>query len=370
MPPIRVETIDASGATGTVRLLGNWEDNTLDFSQVKLVGGNIVIDGGGGNDTIVGSAGNDVIEGGSWGNTSVSGGAGDDIIHGGGSDDVLAGNAGNDTFKVTGSTAKNGGFEGYDSYDGGAGMDTIAAYGANVDIGLTSFGAANGVEAISGSGATGTVRLLGNWDSNTLDFSGASISGGNVVIDGGGGNDTINGTSGANVIRGGTGDDKLYGGDGADVFQVTGNKSSGFEGYDAIFGDAGADVIRAVGAKVDIGLQSFGSANGIETIETDAGAVVRLLGDWNANTFDFTGTTLNGNITIDGAGGNDTVTGTRRQRRHSWRYRRRRAVRRRRRRHLPGHRQQEFRLRRLRQLSLAVPARIRSAPSVPRSTSA
>ncbi len=304
-----VEIIDATGATGSVRLLGNWEANTLDFSNASFVG-NITIDGGGGNDTIIGSSGNDVIEGGSWGNQSISGGAGNDTIHGGGGDDVLSGGTGNDVFKVTGTNTSNGAFEGYDSYDGGEGTDTIAAYGGNVDIGLKSFGAANNVEIIDATGATGSVRLLGNWDANTLDFSGTALKGNNITIDGGGGNDSITGSAGNDIIRGGTGNDTLLGGAGNDVFQVTGNKSSGFEGYDSIFGGSGADKIVAVGAMVDIGMSAFGSANGIETIETDAGAVVSLLGDWNANVFDFTNTTLKGNITIDGGGGNDTIHGS------------------------------------------------------------
>jgi Ca2+-binding RTX toxin-like protein len=308
-----IEVIDASGATGTVRLLGNWEDNTLDFSKVTLLTqqgcNNITIDGGGGNDTIIGSTGDDVIEGGSWGNQSISGGAGNDIIHGGGSDDILSGGAGNDTFRVTGTNTSKGAFEGYDSYDGGDGTDTIAAYGANVDIGLTSFGADNHIEKIDATKATGSVRLLGNWDANTLNFSGVTLSG-NIAIDGGGGNDTITGSAGNDVIRGGTGDDLLYGGSGNDTFQVSGNKASGFAGYDTFDGGVGTDRIMAVGAKVDIGMTAFGAGSGIETIETDPGAVVRILGDWNTNVFDFSGTTLTGNITIDGGGGNDSITGS------------------------------------------------------------
>jgi Ca2+-binding RTX toxin-like protein len=306
-----VEIIDATGATGSVRLLGNWEANTLDFSGTVLKGSNITIDGGGGDDTIIGSSGDDIIEGGSWGNQSISGGAGNDTIHGGGGDDILAGGTGNDVFKVTGTNTKNGAFEGYDSYDGGEGTDTIAAYGGNVDIGLRSFGAANNVEIIDAAGATGNVRLLGNWDANTLDFSGTALKGNNITIDGGGGNDTITGSAGNDVIRGGTGDDVLYGGTGDDVFQVSGNKTTGFEGYDSYYGGDGKDKLVAVGAKVDIGMAAFGSGNSIETIETsDAASVVRLLGDWNNNVLDFSATKLVGNITIDGGGGNDTITGS------------------------------------------------------------
>jgi hypothetical protein len=64
---------------------------------------------------------------------------------------------------VTGN--KTAGFEGYDTYDGGDGndKDAVVAYGGQVDIGLAAFGAANGIEIIDASGASGPVRLLGDW---------------------------------------------------------------------------------------------------------------------------------------------------------------------------------------------------------------
>jgi hypothetical protein len=74
------EVIDATGATGPVRVLGDWQANSLDFSGTSFVG-NVVINGGGGNDTITGSAGNDTIEVGGWGNQTIDGGAGDDTIY-------------------------------------------------------------------------------------------------------------------------------------------------------------------------------------------------------------------------------------------------------------------------------------------------
>lgn len=359
-PANGIETIDATGVTGAVRLLGDWNANILDFSKVSLLGGNITIDAGGGNDTVIGSAGNDVIEGGSWGDQSLSGGAGNDIIHGGGGNDVLSGGDGDDTFRVTGADVKNGNFEGYDRYDGGAGQDKIVAYGANVDIGITTFGAANGIETIDARAATGTVRLLGDWNDNLLDFSKVSLLGrsgslvdiskvsslgnitiggggsNNITIDGGGGNDTIIGSAGNDVIEGGswgnqslsggagddvihagTGNDNVSGGAGNDTFRVTGAnvKNGGFEGYDSYDGGTGTDSIVAYGAKVDIGMTAFAVANSIETINASvATGAVRVIGDWQGNTLDFSCTTLVGNaagsIAIDGGGGNDIINGS------------------------------------------------------------
>jgi Ca2+-binding RTX toxin-like protein len=321
-----IETIDATGATGPVRLLGDWNANILDFSGVTILG-NVVIDGGGGDDVITGSAGDDVIVGGDWGNQAIDGGAGNDTIIAGKGNDSVAGGAGDDVFRVGGFKAgkKQNQFEGWDSYDGGAGNDAIVATGGKVDIGLAGFSATNGIETIDATGATGPVRLLGDWNANILDFSGVTILG-NIVIDGGGGDDVITGSAGDDVIVGGDwgnqaidggagndtiiagkGNDAVFGDDGDDTIRVSGNVKAKFEGWDSYDGGAGNDRIVASG-KVDIGLTAFSAANGIEAIVGQG--QVRLLGDWNANVLDFSGVTITGNIVINGGGGDDVITGS------------------------------------------------------------
>ncbi len=235
-PANGIEIIDATGAKGIVRLIGDWTDNLLDFSGVSFVSTQsnnsgsspaptLTIDAGGGKDTVIGSAGNDSIEGGSWGDQSLSGGNGNDTIHGGGGTDAVSGGAGDDLFRVTGN--RDAGFEGYDSYSGGAGKDRIAAYGDNVDIGLSAFGPASGVEIIDATGATGNVRLVGDWKDNLLDFSATALTG-KLAIDAGGGKDTVIGSAGNDRILGGDygddrldgrlGNDTLTGGSGRDTF--------------------------------------------------------------------------------------------------------------------------------------------------------
>jgi Ca2+-binding RTX toxin-like protein len=298
-----IEIVDGSQATGTVRLLGDWNANTLDFRNTTFVGGNVVIDGGDGNDTIYGSKGADVI----WG------GRGDDILNLG---------TGSDTYRVSGNVAGGwSSFHGYDSYsdNGTSGTDTIQAIGTgDVDIGLKSFGSTSGIEIVDGSQAAGTVRLLGDWNANTLDFRSTSFVGGNVVIDGGDGNDTIYGSNGADIIWGGRGDDTLNLGAGSDTYRVSGNVAGGwssFHGYDSYSdnGTSGTDTIQAIGTgDVDIGLKSFGSTSGIEIVDgSQAAGTVRLLGDWSANTLDFRNTTfVGGNVAIDGADGDDLIYGS------------------------------------------------------------
>ncbi|WP_310461938.1 calcium-binding protein [Sphaerotilus sp.] len=294
-----IEAIDATGATGTVRLYGDGSGTTLDFRGTTITGTNVVIDSNYGNDTIFGSAGADTVLA-SWG------------------DDVFDGAGGGDTYRVTGNTATA--FQGYDTYadSGTSGVDRIVALGAgDVDIGFKgNFGPASGIEAIDASGATGTVRLLGESSAQTLDFRGVTLTGTRLLIDAGGGNDVVYGSAGADTLVSNNGDDTVDGAGGADTYRVTGNTTTGFHGYDTYkdSGASGMDTVVALGTgDVDIGLLgSFGAANGIEAIDaTGAAGTVRLLGDNSASTLDFRTVTLTGTrLLIDAANGNDVVYGS------------------------------------------------------------
>ncbi len=305
-----IERIDATGATGEVRLLGNYTKDSLDFRGTLLEGDNIVMDGGAGHDTIFGS-----ME--------------DDRIVGGIGNDTMDGGDGSDVYYITGNQAEGyKSFNGFDTYsDTGADstpdtIDTIKAIGeGNVDIGLTGFGAESGIERIDATGATGEVRLLGNYTKDSLDFRGTLLEGDNIVMDGGAGHDTIFGSMEDDRIVGGIGNDTMDGGDGSDVYYITGNQAEGyksFNGFDT-YSDTGADstpdtidTIKAIGeGNVDIGLTGFGAESGIERIDaTGATGEVRLLGNYTKDSLDFRGTLLEGdNILIDGGAGHDTIFG-------------------------------------------------------------
>jgi Ca2+-binding RTX toxin-like protein len=331
-PASGIELIDATGTSGPVRLLGDWQANSFNFSGTELRGGNLSIELGDGNDSCVGSSAADVISGG-YGNDRLSGLAGDDSLSGGGGDDSLDGGEGNDTYVVRG--LESGGwktFGGYDSYadSGSGGNDRIVAIGNDdVDIGLAggNFLASAGIEQIvnstvktvNGVSGPGRVRLLGNWENNTLNFSGVSILGGNIRIEAGDGNDTVSGSSANDTLLGGRGDDRLNGGAGSDTYEVAGTSASGFQGYDtwADSGSGNSELDRlaaaAGAAAVDIGMRAFSAAaTGIEVIDATAtSGVVRLLGDSNANTLNFSGVSLLGsNLRIDAGSGNDSVSGS------------------------------------------------------------
>jgi len=275
--------------------------------------------GYGGGDTLDGGAGNDLLDG-DWGADTLKGGTGDDVLYGGAENDKLDGGQGSDTYFVSGNEAEGWwSFQGFDTYTdtGILGTDRIVALGAdNVDIGLAKF-SGSGIEIIDGTGAGGTVTLLGDWKANTLDFSKTTFIGSNIQIKGGWGNDKITGTSGNDVIIGGGDNDALNGGNGSDDYLYFGffdETWETFEAFDTIAdkGTSGTDRILALSSSnVDIGMAKF-SGSGIEIIDgTGAAGTVTLLGDWNANTLDFSKTTfIGGNIQINGYWGNDKITGT------------------------------------------------------------
>ncbi|MBK9988348.1 MAG: M10 family metallopeptidase C-terminal domain-containing protein [Betaproteobacteria bacterium] len=209
-----IEVIDASGATGTVRLLGDWSADTIDLRGVTVLG-NVVVDGYHGNDSLFG---NDA----------------DNTLRGGGGDDSLDGGNGADTYLVSGNQAGGwSSFAGFDTYadTGAAGSDRIVATGADVDIGLRSFSATNGIEVIDASGATGTTRLLGDWSADTIDLRGVTVLG-NVVVDGASGDDRLIGGTSNDVLGGGNGNDLLVGGAGQDALD-------GGKGNDLLLGSQG-----------------------------------------------------------------------------------------------------------------------------------
>ena len=299
-----VETIDGTRATGTVTVIDNSSANLLDFRTTTLVGGNVRIDGNAGNDTLYGSAGHDTL---------ISG-IGNDVIDGG---------AGNDTYRVTGNQAGGwASFHGYDAYSdtgtSNSSADRLQAIGTgDVDIGVTGWGA-TGIEVIDGSGATGTTRLVGDGSANVLNFSATTFVGSHFLFNGGAGNDTITGTAGSDVIMGDIGDDKVDGGNGADTYRITGNQAGGwasFHSYDtyADTGTSGVDRLQAVGTgDVDIGMDGWSAANGIEVIDgSGAAGLTRLIGNSSANVLDFSATTFVGShFLFNGGAGNDTITGT------------------------------------------------------------
>ncbi|MGL4187886.1 MAG: calcium-binding protein, partial [Sphaerotilus sulfidivorans] len=197
-----IEQIDASGAAGTVRLLGDTGNNLFDFRGTTLTGANLVIDANRGHDTVFGSAGDDTIVA----------GAGDDLLDGG---------EGSDTYRITGGVYGSTEFMGWDTWadTGLDGTDRIVAISAgSMDIGVRDL-SAGGIEILDVRGVAGQARLLGTSSDDIIDLSGTTVLGG-LLIDAGGGTDLVLGSSGNDTLLGSGGADSLAGGAGNDVYRI------------------------------------------------------------------------------------------------------------------------------------------------------
>ena len=136
---------------------------------------------------------------------------------------------------------------------------------------------------------------------------------GNDVVNGRAGNDTLGGDADNDTLLGGGGADNLFGGDGADRIKGQGGTDSvgGGAGDDTIEGGAGTSSLREEG-NVDLTIRSSGAAIILEGLGTDlitgTYTTVELIGGSAGNRLDASEYT--GNVTLDGAGGDDTLIGT------------------------------------------------------------
>ncbi len=251
---------------------GNWWAENIDLRAEQS---SYAVDSGRGNDTIHGSDFRDKI----------LAGEGDDIQNGEG---------GNDDFLIDLG-------HGFDQFSGGGGYDTVKALADNVSIGLKG-SSVNAVEVFSADGHS-NVSILGTWESQEFDFSDVFLSG-IAHIDGAIGNDTITGSQGDDVIIGGRGDDDLFGADGDDDFLV-----GLFDGQDTFDGGAGFDRILASEDSVSIGLRGDFD-NEVDSISSNGHQDVRITGNWQANSFDFSDVVLDGIAAIDLQSGHDTAVGS------------------------------------------------------------
>ena len=125
---------------------------------------------------------------------------------------------------------------------------------------------------------------------------------------------TLIGTSGHDTLTAGEGDDILVGLGGNDIM-VGGAGDDQFliEGYgnywDTIQGGEGFDQILGGSKDDQMGLTGFSSTNSIELIDGGTG-LNTIRGDYRAQIFDFSATTLLNINEIYGKGGNDTLIGS------------------------------------------------------------
>jgi Ca2+-binding RTX toxin-like protein len=328
------DTIDATGSTVGLTLLGGLGNDVLTGGS-----GDDVLDGGAGNDTLNGGAGNDTISGGDGNDTiAVDTTTGIDTIDGGAGADqlVVTGTAGADTFNlgtVVGNStlfSLNGSvvasssdvelvtinaLAGADTVNIGdlsatqvqvvdlnlgAGVSTVTVAGSNLNDNVSITGAGGVVSvaglsynlAISGATTADSLTVNGNSGDDHLVADAAATATIGVTLNGGDGNDYL---SADGTLSGGAGNDTLVGGAGANVI-------SGGDGDDTILISGGADTVDGGNGFDTIEYSGDGFNNTLSLAQ--AGNVITVGGLVTGTT---TVTSID-NITVDGQGGDDTIS--------------------------------------------------------------
>ncbi len=252
-------TIDGRG--GDDRLVTDGSLNTVVNGSLARAPSATLL-GGGGNDflqvnhggIVGGLAGVDadgVVVGPVVGNAYMDGGAGNDTLVSGFGNDVMLGGAGDDSYTWPPGTLT-------DSWDGGAGNDSVLVIGNDSFLGnpagdafsLTAgdnghvvFKRTNLVQFTVDIANTETITLRPGAGDDVVtvgDLTGVRALR-NVVVEGGAGNDVLNASAQANacvkvLLDGGDGDDFLQGGAGKDVL-------AGGSGNDTLIGGSGANIL-------------------------------------------------------------------------------------------------------------------------------
>ncbi|MEN9314169.1 MAG: hypothetical protein RIS35_562, partial [Pseudomonadota bacterium] len=239
----------SAGSGSTLDYSAYAEPVEVDLSAASATGFSAI----GGFSHVTGSAKGDLLVGNGSAN-SLDGGGGDDTIDGGAGRDTLSGGAGDDLVRVVRDA-------------------NVTVTAVDVQVNNVREDEISGFE---------TVSLTGGAGANRLD---ASLFGGAAVLDGLAGNDQLIGGAGDDTIVGSAGADTLSGGDGSDLLLVQ-------------LDDVNTDVqLQTSTLRIDLLTASFSS------IESAS-----LFGNDRANTIN--ASTFEGQLTIDGGGGNDTIYGS------------------------------------------------------------
>lgn len=234
--------------------------------------------GNGGDDTLIGSNNADTLDG----------GAGNDILIGRGGTDTLQGGAGTDTADYSDRTSTSVSLS--LSLDG---SPNDGASGENENLG-------SDIENLRGGAGNDT--LIGNASGNSL-YGG----GGNDTLLGGDDTDLLFGEAGDDTLRGGNSNDKMIGGLGDDTFDggdgTTDNSGSDEVSYEDRDPGSGPGVTVLFNGQADDGTTGGTEHdNVLNTIEIVRGTAF-------ADTISAAGRGDSVGMILNGAGGDDTVTG-------------------------------------------------------------
>ncbi len=287
-------------AIGTANLTGGASVNSFDVSGWTGAG---TLDGAGGSDTVVASNNVDFT----LTNTS--------LVRSGMTTLILANM---EAANLTGGAAANNftvsGWTGSGTLTGGGGSDTLTVT-KDVNFTLTNASLVTSDGMNLTLSAIGTANLTGGSSANNFDVSGWTGAG---TMDGAGGTDTVVASSNVdftltNTSLARTGATTLTLAN-IEVANLTGGFSnntftvSGWTGSGLIVGNGGSDTITATkDANFVLGNASLSSSDGLTLALSNIGTA-NLTGGASNNTFDVSNWTGAG--TMDGAGGNNTISAT------------------------------------------------------------
>ena len=255
--------------TGSLTINSGSGDNTVTLDAMDAtMAAAVTVDGGDGNDTIL--ATNYLSD------LHILGGDGNDLLTGGAGSDTVDGGAGDDS---------PGGGAGSDVVIGGFGTDVVS------DTADSDFTLTDGQLVISGQGTDSLsgieeAQLTGGDSDNTFDTTGFN---GSVTLAGEGGDDLFYGSAGDDQFDGGLGSDRVE--QSTDAGQKLNNSviEIGTWTYDALSVPAYSFVATSSDAYTSI--EQFVMNGGLADNVIDAGSYDQ------------------GDVTIDGAAGNDRLTG-------------------------------------------------------------
>jgi hypothetical protein len=255
--------------TGSLTINAGSGDNTVTLDAMDAaLAASVTVNGGDGDDTILATS--------YLADLHILGGDGNDVLLGGAGTDTIDGGAGDDS---------PGGGTGSDVLIGGAGTDVVAAT-ADANFTLTDTQLVITGQGTDSLSEIEEAQLTGGASDNTFDATGFS---GSVTLSGEGGDDVFFGSAGSDQFEGGAGNDRV------EQTSDTGQKLNnvvieiGTWTYDPLMSPAYSFVATSSDAYASI--EQFVMNGGAADNVIDAGGYNQ------------------GDVTIDGAAGNDRLTG-------------------------------------------------------------
>ena len=253
----------------------------------------------------------------------VEGTLGDDRLtaqHGNEAADALLGKSSGDTVSVSelldeDAVRERALFDGIEElgFDLHAGADSVVFGTLATDGSLVSIEAnlGDGNDQFDSSASDVTVMVAGNSGDDTV-----ASGGGRDILNGGSGDDSLDAGAGDDAVLGGNGNDELLGGAGNDRLRGHGGIDTldGAEGVDMLDGGQHRTHIRdQVSGRVQLTNAGYITLNGDRAMSGGGFSSVSLRGSDGNDEFDSSAFT-DGDVTLDGGGGDDELSGDRRHR--------------------------------------------------------